>query len=110
MAQVDVVPDRNFNSALTREVYIVVWTPSGKSLSGTERGEDGWDARVLRSLSRCFGLESSIEVVVDGEETQRMSSQGEFSDRRILSHYEYGDRLSTGDHDSGAIGFLLAQE
>lgn len=83
MAQVNVVPDRNFNSALTREVYIVVCTPSGKSLPGTERGEDGWDAKVLMSLSRCFGLESSIEVVVDGEETRRMSSQGDIESLRI---------------------------
>lgn len=37
------------------EVYIVACTPAGKSLSGTERGEDGRVAKVLRVLSRCFG-------------------------------------------------------
>lgn len=67
---------------------MVVCIPAGKSLSGTERGEDGWVAKVWRLLKLCFSLKSLFEVVVDGEETRRdaprrMSSQGEFSDRRL---------------------------
>lgn len=44
-AQVDVVPDRDMTAALTCEVYVVVCTPAGRSLSETEKDDDGWAAR-----------------------------------------------------------------